>query len=173
MLRIRCLRIGKYSDSSFLFDANALFATISASAANCRVFVSSAALANRRIIESLLDFLMRAKHGPLNPRGTASLIYFDFFKFRESMSFNAADKAKVVSEFQRAQGDTGSPEVQVALLTNRINYLTGHFKEHAKDHHSRRGLLRMVSRRRKLLDYLKGKSPESYRALIEKLGLRK
>jgi small subunit ribosomal protein S15 len=89
------------------------------------------------------------------------------------MSFNAADKAKVVSEFQRAQGDTGSPEVQVALLTNRINYLTGHFKEHAKDHHSRRGLLRMVSRRRKLLDYLKGKSPESYRALIEKLGLRK
>jgi small subunit ribosomal protein S15 len=89
------------------------------------------------------------------------------------MSFNAAVKAKVVSEFQRAQGDTGSPEVQVALLTNRINYLTGHFKEHAKDHHSRRGLLRMVSRRRKLLDYLKGKSPESYRALIEKLGLRK
>jgi small subunit ribosomal protein S15 len=89
------------------------------------------------------------------------------------MSFNAADKAKVVSEFQRAQGDTGSPEVQVALLTNRINYLTGHFKEHAKDHHSRRGLLRMVSRRRKLLDYLKGQSPESYRALIEKLGLRK
>jgi small subunit ribosomal protein S15 len=89
------------------------------------------------------------------------------------MSFNAADKAKVVSEFQRAQGDTGSPEVQVALLTNRINYLTGHFKEHAKDHHSRRGLLRMVSRRRKLLDYLKGKSPESYRALIDKLGLRK
>jgi small subunit ribosomal protein S15 len=89
------------------------------------------------------------------------------------MSFNTADKAKVVSEFQRAQGDTGSPEVQVALLTNRINYLTGHFKEHAKDHHSRRGLLRMVSRRRKLLDYLKGKSPESYRALIEKLGLRK
>ncbi len=89
------------------------------------------------------------------------------------MSFNAADKAKVVSEFQRAQGDTGSPEVQVALLTNRINYLTGHFKEHAKDHHSRRGLLRMVSRRRKLLDYLKGQSPDSYRALIEKLGLRK
>ncbi len=89
------------------------------------------------------------------------------------MSFNAADKAKVVAEFQRAQGDTGSPEVQVALLTNRINDLTTHFKEHAKDHHSRRGLLRMVSRRRKLLDYLKGKSPESYRTLIDKLGLRK
>src|SRR3546814_8317943 len=64
-------------------------------------------------------------------------------------------KADIVAQFQRAQGDTGSPEVQVALLTARINELTGHFKEHMKDHHSRRGLLRMVSRRRKLLDYLK------------------
>jgi small subunit ribosomal protein S15 len=89
------------------------------------------------------------------------------------MAFTTADKAKVVSEFQRAQGDTGSPEVQVALLTNRINDLTTHFKEHTKDHHSRRGLLRMVSRRRKLLDYLKSTSPTSYKALIEKLGLRK
>ncbi|GHC39936.1 30S ribosomal protein S15 [Providencia rettgeri] len=82
-------------------------------------------------------------------------------------------KVDIVSEFQRKQGDTGSPEVQVALLTARINELTGHFKAHNKDHHSRRGLLRMVSRRRKLLDYLKGRNPEAYRALIEKLGLRK
>ncbi|MFM7568117.1 MAG: 30S ribosomal protein S15 [Betaproteobacteria bacterium] len=82
------------------------------------------------------------------------------------------DKTKIVSDFQRAKADTGSPEVQVALLTARINELTEHFKAHTKDHHSRRGLLRMVSRRRKLLDYLKGKSPESYKALIGRLGLR-
>jgi small subunit ribosomal protein S15 len=78
-----------------------------------------------------------------------------------------------VADYQRGTGDTGSPEVQVALLTARINDLTGHFKEHVKDHHSRRGLLRMVNRRRKLLDYLKGKNADSYRALIERLGLRK
>ncbi len=82
------------------------------------------------------------------------------------------DKAKIVADFQRAKNDTGSPEVQVALLTARIVELTGHFKTHAKDHHSRRGLLKMVSRRRKLLDYLKGTDLASYRALVEKLGLR-
>jgi small subunit ribosomal protein S15 len=82
------------------------------------------------------------------------------------------DKAKIVAEHQRAKNDTGSPEVQVALLTARINDLTDHFKAHVKDHHSRRGLLRMVSRRRKLLDYLKSRNPASYKALIEKLGLR-
>ncbi|MDP2811631.1 MAG: 30S ribosomal protein S15 [Rhodocyclaceae bacterium] len=89
------------------------------------------------------------------------------------MTFKTADKAKIVADYQRAQGDTGSPEVQVALLTARINDLTGHFKEHVKDHHSRRGLLKMVSQRRKMLDYLKGKNADSYRALIERLGLRK
>ena len=82
------------------------------------------------------------------------------------------DKSKIVADFQRAKGDTGSPEVQVALLTARINDLTGHFKEHKKDNHSRRGLLRMVSRRRKLLDYLKSRNPASYKDLIAKLGLR-
>lgn len=82
------------------------------------------------------------------------------------------DKAKIVADFQRAKNDTGSPEVQVALLTARINDLTGHFKTHVKDHHSRRGLLKMVSRRRKLLDYLKSTNLASYKALIEKLGLR-
>ena len=89
------------------------------------------------------------------------------------MAMNAEKKSAVVSDFQRAQGDTGSPEVQVALLTARINDLTCHFKEHMKDHHSRRGLLRMVSRRRKLLDYLKRTNVDGYRTLIERLGLRK
>ena len=89
------------------------------------------------------------------------------------MALDTASKSKIVSDFQRAQGDTGSPEVQVALLTARINGLAPHFKEHAKDHHSRRGLLKMVSQRRKLLDYLKGRNADSYRTLIERLGLRK
>jgi small subunit ribosomal protein S15 len=89
------------------------------------------------------------------------------------MAITTPQKAKIVADFQRAGGDTGSPEVQVALLTARINDLTGHFKEHVKDHHSRRGLLRMVSTRRKLLDYLKRTKAESYRTLIERLGLRK
>jgi small subunit ribosomal protein S15 len=96
------------------------------------------------------------------------------FKFKgKSMTITATSKAAVVAQYQRAAGDTGSSEVQVALLTARINYLTGHFKTHAKDHHSRRGLLKMVSRRRKLLDYLKRTNADSYRSLIESLGLRK
>jgi len=82
-------------------------------------------------------------------------------------------KSEIVSQFQREPSDTGSPEVQVALLTARITDLTEHFKTHRKDHHSRRGLLRMVSRRRKLLDYLRDRNPTAYRELIEKLGLRK
>ena len=83
------------------------------------------------------------------------------------------NKAAILAEYQRAKGDTGSPEVQVALLTARINSFTDHFKANAKDHHSRRGLLRMVSRRRKLLDYLKRKNADAYRNLISSLGLRK
>ena len=82
-------------------------------------------------------------------------------------------KAQIVGDYQRVAGDTGSPEVQVALLTARINDLTSHFKAHVKDHHSRRGLLRMVNRRRKLLNYLKRSSNEAYRTLIKRLGLRK
>jgi small subunit ribosomal protein S15 len=85
----------------------------------------------------------------------------------------ALNKAEVVKANARSENDTGSPEVQVAILTARINELTPHFKTHAKDHHGRRGLLRMVSRRRKLLDYLKGKDLGRYSALIVKLGLRK
>lgn len=89
------------------------------------------------------------------------------------MAINTAQKAQIVTDFQRGTGDTGSPEVQVALLTARINDLTGHFKANTKDHHSRRGLLKMVSRRRRLLDYLKSRNVDAYRQLIERLGLRK
>lgn len=89
------------------------------------------------------------------------------------MSISSAQKAQIVSDFQRGKGDTGSPEVQIALMSARISYLTEHFKENAKDHHSRRGLLRLVSRRRKLLDYLKSKDVESYRSVIKRLGIRK
>lgn len=83
------------------------------------------------------------------------------------------DTAKVISEHARGDNDTGSPEVQVALLTARIEQLSEHFKAHKQDHHSRRGLLQMVNRRRSLLDYLKRKDNERYKALIEKLGLRR
>ena len=89
------------------------------------------------------------------------------------MSVSVAQRAQIISEHQRAQGDTGSPEVQVALITARINGLTDHFKTHVKDHHSRRGLLRLVSQRRKLLDYLKRTRTDQYRQLIGKLELRK
>ncbi|SFN09913.1 small subunit ribosomal protein S15 [Formivibrio citricus] len=89
------------------------------------------------------------------------------------MAVTVTQKADIVKQFQRAEGDTGSPEVQVALLTARINDLTPHFKANTKDHHSRRGLLKMVSRRRRLLDYLKRTNADSYRDLIAKLGLRK
>ena len=89
------------------------------------------------------------------------------------MATTAAERATIVAEFQQAKNDTGSPEVQVALLTSRISYLTDHFKSNKKDHHSRRGLLAMVSQRRKLLDYLKRNSVERYQALIAHLGLRK
>jgi small subunit ribosomal protein S15 len=89
------------------------------------------------------------------------------------MAVTVQEKAKTIADHQRATGDTGSPEVQIALLTARINGLTDHFKSNTKDHHSRRGLLRMVSRRRKLLDYLKSRNADTYRSLIEKLGLRK
>ncbi|KAB2876960.1 MAG: 30S ribosomal protein S15 [Burkholderiaceae bacterium] len=89
------------------------------------------------------------------------------------MSMATGQKAEIVKSHARGAKDTGSPEVQVALLTARINELTPHFKTHLKDHHGRRGLLRMVSRRRKLLDYLKDNDAERYSALIQKLGLRK
>ncbi len=89
------------------------------------------------------------------------------------MALSAEDKAVIVKEYQQAEGDTGSPEVQVALLTHNINKLQGHFEKNKKDHHSRRGLIRMVNQRRKLLDYLKSKNLERYSNLIKSLGLRR
>ncbi len=89
------------------------------------------------------------------------------------MSMSTAQKAEIVQANARAAADTGSPEVQVALLTAHINALTPHFKQHAKDHHGRRGLLKMVNQRKRLLSYLKGKDADRYTALIQKLGLRK
>ena len=89
------------------------------------------------------------------------------------MSLDAAQKQEITQKHARGEADTGSPEVQVALLSARINDLSDHFKNHIHDHHSRQGLLRMVSRRRKLLDYLKKKNVERYRELISSLGLRR
>jgi small subunit ribosomal protein S15 len=89
------------------------------------------------------------------------------------MAITTSQKAQILQEHQRAKADTGSPEVQVALLTARINGLTDHFKAHVKDHHSRRGLLKMVSHRRKLLDYLRQADRDRYRSLLDRLGLRK
>ena len=89
------------------------------------------------------------------------------------MALSAETKAQIVSDYQLAEGDTGSPEVQVALLTANINTLQDHFKAHGKDHHSRRGLIRMVNQRRSLLDYLKKKDTSRYAKLIERLGLRR
>jgi small subunit ribosomal protein S15 len=82
-------------------------------------------------------------------------------------------KTELITNYATHNGDTGSPEVQIALLSNRITYLTEHFKSHAKDHHSRRGLLKLVGRRRRLLDYLKKTNVERYRTIIDKLGIRK
>ncbi|MEM7540894.1 MAG: 30S ribosomal protein S15 [Pseudomonadota bacterium] len=89
------------------------------------------------------------------------------------MALSNEQKSSIITEYQRSGADTGSPEVQVALLSARIKDLSEHFKSHTHDHHSRQGLLRMVNRRRKLLDYLKGSDTERYRELISRLGLRK
>ncbi len=89
------------------------------------------------------------------------------------MSITVEEKAKVLKDFATKEGDTGSPEVQVAILTSRISTLTEHFKTHKKDNHGRRGLLKMVAQRRKLLDYLKGKDEGRYQDLIKRLGIRR
>ena len=90
-----------------------------------------------------------------------------------TMALATARKQQIISKFQTHESDTGSPEVQIALLTERITYLTEHFKVHKKDHHSRRGLLKLVGQRRRLLDYLKGKDVGRYREVIGELGIRK
>jgi len=89
------------------------------------------------------------------------------------MSLSSEDKSKIIKEYSRGEADTGSPEVQVAILTKRIVELTDHFEKHKKDHHSRQGLLKMVNKRRKLLDYLKVNDQARYAALIKQLGLRR
>ncbi|MEM9193318.1 MAG: 30S ribosomal protein S15 [Myxococcota bacterium] len=89
------------------------------------------------------------------------------------MALVTHQKQEIIEKFRSHDGDTGSPEVQIALLTERIRYLTEHFKTHAKDHHSRRGLLKLVSRRRRLLDYVRANSVERYRKIISELGIRK
>jgi small subunit ribosomal protein S15 len=89
------------------------------------------------------------------------------------MALNAENKSEIIKQYQTAEGDTGSPEVQVALLTHNINSLQEHFRSHKKDHHSRRGLIRMVNQRRKLLDYLRSKDATRYAELIKRLGLRR
>ena len=89
------------------------------------------------------------------------------------MSITVAEKAAVMKEYATKEGDTGSPEVQVAILTSRINTLTEHFKTHTKDNHSRRGLLKLVAQRRKLLDYLKARDEGRYTSLIARLGIRR
>lgn len=89
------------------------------------------------------------------------------------MSLEKGEKSKIIKEFKIHEADTGSPEVQIALLSERISYLTEHFKVHKKDHHSRRGLLKLVAQRRKLLDYLRRKNEERYQKVIQKLGIRK
>ena len=89
------------------------------------------------------------------------------------MALSAAEKAEILKDYQQSEGDTGSPEVQVALLTHNINKLQDHFKSNKQDHHSRRGLIRMVNQRRKLLDYLKGKDADRYLSLIGRLSLRR
>jgi small subunit ribosomal protein S15 len=105
-------------------------------------------------------------------RGQARIIWHIHLE-ETIMAMSPQEKAQVVQDYQQAEGDTGSPEVQVALLTININKLQGHFGEHKKDHHSRRGLIRMVNQRRKLLDYLKRKNVDRYAKLIERLGLRR
>jgi small subunit ribosomal protein S15 len=89
------------------------------------------------------------------------------------VAFTKDRKTEIISAYKTHDGDTGSPEVQVALLSDRINYLTEHFKTHTKDHHSRRGLLKLVGQRRRLLDYLKSKDSERYANVIKRLGIRK
>ncbi len=89
------------------------------------------------------------------------------------MALNQENKAEIIGKYKLHEGDTGSPEVQIALLTERINYLTEHLKAHHKDHHSRRGLYKMIGQRRKLLNYLRDNNVERYRSIIEQLGIRK
>jgi small subunit ribosomal protein S15 len=111
----------------------------------------------------------------LQDPGLCAIFLFFAFRIRreDHLPLTREQKHQIVGTYQTHSTDTGSPEVQIAILSEKINYLTGHFKVHAKDHHSRRGLLKMVGKRRRLLDYLKAKDVVRYRGVIEKLGIRK
>jgi small subunit ribosomal protein S15 len=128
----------------------------------------------------------KSRRNALNPRGfiDSARLFWEIppnsksqqskaRKNRLNMPLAAERKTAVVQKFARKAGDTGSPEVQIALLSERITYLTDHFKIHAKDHHSRRGLLMLVGQRRRLLDYLKSKNLDRYKSVIQTLGIRK
>jgi small subunit ribosomal protein S15 len=110
-------------------------------------------------------------HGPCWT--TSRLVPFTLFNKETPMSITVEEKIRLMKEFATKEGDTGSPEVQVAILTSRITTLTEHFKTHKKDNHGRRGLLKMVALRRKLLDYTKGKDEARYQDLIKRLGIRR
>jgi small subunit ribosomal protein S15 len=115
----------------------------------------------------LRDYLQRS-----GPYGNLTLYIFEACA-EDELSLTVEKKTEIVNTFRTHPTDTGSPEVQIAILSEKIAYLTDHFKVHAKDHHSRRGLLRMVGKRRRLLDYLKDKDISRYRTVIERLGIRK
>jgi small subunit ribosomal protein S15 len=116
---------------------------------------------------------MRGPHGLCWTTSRLKATHFLKHKGKNTMSVTAERKKELMAEFATAKGDTGSPEVQVAILSERIKNLTEHFKDHKKDNHSRRGLLALVSQRRSLLDYLKRKDDARYQTLIDKLGLRR
>jgi small subunit ribosomal protein S15 len=124
-----------------------------------------------KLIDAQIELPQRGTHTTVDVHG--DYVFLCTFMEFYNMALSAEKKAEILKEFQTAEGDTGSPEVQVALLTFNINGLQGHFKTNKKDHHSRRGLIRMVNQRRKLLDYLKGKNATRYLELIKKLGLRR
>src|SRR6202008_1820362 len=124
----------------------------------------------RRAVE-----ILAGRHWPCKPRASVLFFRFNFEDpyGRDRLPLTREHKIQIVGTYQTHSTDPGSPEVQIAILSEKINYLTGHFKVHAKDHHSRRGLLKMVGKRRRLLDYLKSKDSDRYAELIKRLGIRK
>jgi small subunit ribosomal protein S15 len=112
-------------------------------------------------------------HSRTPPRTTCGTLCTLFEGEQALPNVSKYNKSEIIGQYKTHEGDTGSPEVQIALLSNRITYLTDHFKTHAKDHASRRGLLKLVGQRRRLLDYLKNKDVERYRTIIDQLGIRK
>jgi small subunit ribosomal protein S15 len=138
--------------------------------AGFRVYAAANRLDSRRRI---LSAMRRMRVSDLAGRHPGPARQINTEPKDKTMSITAERKTALVNEYATKPNDTGSPEVQVAILTERINNLTGHFKSHTKDNHSRRGLLKLVSQRRSLLDYLKGKEEARYKTLIEKLGIRR